>query len=447
MNEFLITGTVRGRIGHKFVVVRPDGTQLNVLLEGVETPKIGVDIIGYLAEGAEMRIRLVPDVTRSLLDGRARIIPSGRPEMTARMLARLLSGTSPASIRPGVGGMIDRTTNVDDPDIAWALSILGPEAERAGIALNVIDPMGLVDAPWEDRGLKDEILPADTSGEARALNDLKRLLHDGMTPACCRTILRIGRGAEVPSVDFVLPYSPLATGQSWSADIAGAWRDEVVAMSIDGEDARRMSSFREMALAFAPKYLGRLKGDTAWHVEQSFADTAAAIAFMNFGGSSLSVLRFQRLREAALSRADADNRNPPATATCLAAVLSSAAQRVPDNADDILSFAASIAKTHAPKNKGDLANQKERASHEGVFIELNRVAPEIRNELKHQYRKDLANTVDRLRGSPRAMSRMATFGAFNIPDGFEDIFDDVVGPVDITERIDFEDTMSMGMSL
>ena len=448
MSESLLTGTVRAREGHRFVVVTPNGEQVRVLLEGVDTPRIGVDIIGFVSgKDDDLRMRLVPDVTRSLLDGRARIIPSGRPEITARMLARLLAGAGPAAIRVGVGGMIDRTTTVDDPDISWALSIIEPEARRSGVALNVIDPMGLVDSPWDDALLKEEILPADTSGEERSLSDLKRLLNSGMAPACSRTILRIGRGLEVPSVDFVLPYSPLATGQSWSAEIAGAWSNEFVVMAVDQDDARKLSAFREMALAFAPRYLGRNKGPTAHHVEQAFADVSAAIALMNFGGSSLTVLRFQRLREAALARAEADGRDPPATAEALASILSSAAQNMPETAEDIFELAASIAKTHAPRTAKDLKAQQDRAKADDIFIDLDKASPSTVRELKASYAKDLGRTVERLHGSPRAMARMAAFGIFQIPSGFEQVFDDVLGPVEMTETIDLGEQAPLSMAI
>lgn len=449
MTERLVTGTVRARQGNRYVLVRPDGEQLLVGLEGIETPLIGVDVIGMLSgSDGDLRMRLVPDVTRELLKGRARIIPMGRPDLTARMLAKLLQGTSPASIRPGIGGMIDRTAGSADPDISWALSILGPEAMKAGIALNVIDPMALADSAWEDAKLQEEILPADTSGENRALGDLRRLLNAGMAPACCRTITRIGRGAEVPSVDFVMPYSPFATGMSWSADVGRAWNDEIVAMSVPAADARKLSSFREMALAFAPRYLGRNKGPFARHVEESFADVAAAIAFMNFGGSSMSVLRFQRLREAALARWEPPQDFPPATSEALAAVLTTAGQVQADEAEEILQLAASIAKAHTPTSEEGLASLCSRADATGVFVDPSSAATATREAMTEAYAKDLQETVDRIKGSPRAMARMAMFGVYSVPEGFEDAFDAVLGPLPEdapVETMEFEDTFAPAM--
>lgn len=439
MTERLITGTVRARKGNRFVVIRPDGEQLLVALEGIDEPRLGVDIIGVL-DGVEgdLRMRLVPDVTRMLLEGKSRIISGGRPDLTARMLARLLKGTSPSSIRPGIGGMIERTPTFHDHDIAWALDILEPEARKAGIALNVIDPMALADSAWENASLRETVLPADTSGEDRALKDLHRLLNAGMAPSCCRTIMRIGRGVEVPSVDFVMPYSPFATGMSWSAGIAKAWNDEIVTMSISGSDARRLSTFRELALAFAPRYLGRNKGEGSSHIEQSFADAAAAIAFMNFGGSPQTVLRFQRLREAALARWSPPEDIPPATSEALAATMSLAAQAQPDSADDILQLAASMAKAHTPTTEEGLVALCSRATANDVFVRLDRVSRPQRTAILESYSRDLKETVDRLRGSDRAMARMAMFGIYTIPSGCEDDFDVVLGDVPPSDVDGFE---------
>lgn len=448
-NGRLVTGTVRGRQGDRYVVVRPDGQQLTITLEGIDLPQIGVDLIGVM-EGPEkdLRMRLVPNVTRMLLEGRSRIIPSGRPDLTARMLARLLQGTGPASIRAGIGGMIERTPTFDDPDVAWALAILGPESVRAGIALNVIDPIALAASPWDDSKLKEEILPADTAGEAEALADLHRLLNDGMTPACSRTVTKIGRGTEIPSVNFIMPYSPFATGQSWSAEVARAWRSEVVTMSVSGSDARRLSTFREVALAFAPKYLGRLRGtEFDNHREQAFADAAAAIALMNFGGSSISVLRFQRLREAALARWDGTGKCPPATSAALAAVLSFGSLTEMDTAEEILQTAASIAKAHTPSSTAKLEALKRASSAESVFVDLDRINASGREHLQEFYRADLAESVNRLHAEPKALARMSRFGIYSIPEGFEEIFDATVGVYEPLpgEGIVFEDTLPLSI--
>lgn len=142
MAQRLILGTVRGRIGgQRHTVALTDGSVLRVQFEGEVMPRIGADVIGILDDSSgENRIELVPDVAKRMLKGkRTKIIPFGRPDVTARMLAYLLDGTGPALIRPGVGGIIERTPIIKDPDLRWALSILEPEAARLGLALNVVD--------------------------------------------------------------------------------------------------------------------------------------------------------------------------------------------------------------------------------------------------------------------------------------------------------------------
>jgi len=432
MTQKLVTGTVRGRQGNRYLVVGPSGEHHLVSFEGIDTPRIGVDVIGVLADGPDGPLmRLVPDVTRMLLKGRARIIPSGRPDLTARMLAKLLSGMGPASIRPGTGGMIERTPSFDDPDVVWALSMLEPEAVRAGIALNVIDPIAMASSSWDDNRLKEEILPADTAGETSALADLRRLLHSGLTPACRRTVERIGRGAAIPSVDFVLPYSPFATGFSWCGDIARAYRNEIVGMSLSGSEARRVSTFRELALAFAPRYLGKVRAEAGHesHVENAFADVAAALAIMRTTeGGTVAAMKFQRLREAALARWDGEGRCPPATGGALAAALSMGAHADHDgSADSIFHVAASVARAHAPSTAAKLERLRGSSIADGIFIDLEKADRSVVSSMRLAYADDLAETVDRLGGDARAIDRMSRFGLYTAPLGLEDVFDAHVG--------------------
>lgn len=428
MNK-LITGTVRARQGDRHLVVTRSGERMLVRLEGSEVPRLGVDLVGVLGEDDDGPVlELVPDVTRMLLQGKARIIPIGRPDVTARIIARLLMGAGPAAIRPGVGGTIERTPQIDDPDIKWALDILEPEARRAGVAFNVIDPIAMASSTWDDARLTEEVLPADVSGDTSALADLKRLLNDGMTPACRRTIEAIGRGVATPSVDFVLPYSPFATGFSWCADISQAARNELVAISIPGSDARRLSTFRELALAFAPRYLGRTKAEAGCegHVEAAFVDVAAALALLRYSDRPLSPLRFQRLREAALARWDGHGSCPPATAAALGAVAALGMSLGADTPDELFRTAASIARNNAPTTLKQLEEQRAAATARGVFIDLETAPPPFRTAVLELYRKDLQETASRLSGSERALGRMSKFGIYTVPLGLETAFDEVV---------------------
>lgn len=428
MTSKLITGTVRAKQGNRHIIVTPRGEKLAIVLDGIDLPRIGVDVIGLVDTSAsELRMRLVPDVTRKLLEGRTRIIPAGRPDLTARMLAKVLIGTGPASIRPGTGGMIERTPEFDDPDVRWALDILEPEARRAGLALNVIDPISLTASDWSDAELRDEILPADVAGEVSALADLRRLLNDGLTPACRRTITELGRGVAVPSVDFVLPYSPFATAASWCSDIAMAARNEIVGIPVSGSEARRLSTFREVAVAFAPRYLGRSRAEPGYEpqLEAAFADTAAALAMLQTGQNRLAALRFQRLREAALARWNGQGATPLATGTSIAAAIGMGHVIAGDSADQILKTAAQIAQAHAPVTAAKFASQKAAASQSGVYIDLEKAPTEVREMVRKVYRADLSETLSRLHGDA-ATERMSRFGLYSIPIGMEQVFDDLV---------------------
>ena len=93
-----------------------------------------------------------------------------------------------------------------------------------------------------------------------------------------------------------------------------------------GEDARRFSAFRQIAKAFAPLYLGRTptRGPAAGHLEEAFADAAAAIAIFNADPGTTAVARLARLRETGLARAQGipDPSKAPATHVVLASVMS-----------------------------------------------------------------------------------------------------------------------------
>lgn len=442
MTAKLVVGTIRGQIGNRFVVVSPDGSRNTFVIESVQTPKIGVDIIGMLdTDAVEPKIRLVPDVTRAILSGRSAILVGGRPEITARLLARALQGTGPGNIRPGTGGMIERSPQSDDPDVAWAMALVAAEADRAGIALNVIDPMAMAASEWDDRILTDTVLPADIAGERGALHDLKNLLNSGLRPACRRTIETIGRGNVVSSVDFVMPYSPFATGMTWSAEIGGAARNEIAVNNVWGEDARRISTFRELSLAFVPRYLGKVREHegAAGHIEAAFADVSAVLAYGLAGGDMLTALKFQRLREAALARWNGHDEAPPATGLGIAEAIRALATQRPRNSGELFTLAAQIAKATAPGKRADLEVLRANSTADRVFVDLDTASEEILDLAKKMYRKDLEGVVERLRHSDRAIDRMSRFGTYSVPAGLEDVFDEIVAPEGPGAALEFPD--------
>ncbi|WP_173050338.1 hypothetical protein [Bosea sp. ANAM02] len=433
MAQRLILGTVRGRIGgQRHTVALTDGSVLRVQFEGEVMPRIGADVIGILDDSSgENRIELVPDVAKRMLKGkRTKIIPFGRPDVTARMLAYLLDGTGPALIRPGVGGIIERTPIIKDPDLRWALSILEPEAARLGLALNVVDPLALAAAAWTDRDLVDAVLPADASGERGALSDLKALMADAFQPACRRTLLGLGRGAKTPSVDFVIPYSPFLTGATFCARIGGAWHSEYAFPAISSDDARRLSSFREISLSFAARYLGTVSrnSEVARHLEECFADAAATTAFLRSGGDPAAALRFAAFREAGAARWNKEGSCPPQTWSAIRAAVSAASSPDLLTTDDLLKHAASVALIHAPRGNEAILAGALNASDKDTFIDLETAGPHTKAALERHFQQEVAENVARLASHGNALARMAKFAPLIVPMGFEDAFEELVRP-------------------
>ena len=422
----LIVGTVRSRQGTRHTVVLPDGTRHSIIFEGTEIPRIGGDFIGMVdASSGQLRMRLVKDVTALILQGRTLISVSGRPEITARMLSRMLRGAAPGIVRPGVGGIIERTPHVNDPYLAWAIGVLEPAAAKLGIALNVIDPLALADAPWSSESLKEDVLPADATGDAGGLTDLQSLLRGGFNPHCRRTLEMTGK-AVVSSVDFIIPYSPFATGMSFSGELGGAFRSEAPKAPLSGPDARRISAFRQISMAFAQRYLGRVKAepDMVRHVEESFADAAAAIAYLTSGGDERTVRNFARLRNAALARWDGTGEAPPATGAVVEAVLSGWRFMAVKDVGALLTQAAEAARAAAPSTSAALAALRDSCTDKGVFVELDGATAGTLRTVKRAYERDLDETLGRLRGRARAVERFARFGVKTAPAGLEDVFDE-----------------------
>lgn len=420
----LTVGTIRARKGDRHVVVLPDGRQVLMSLEGVAEPRIGADVIGSFDPDVEEPVlRIVDNVTKFLLSRGARIAVSGRSDVTATMLARLLEGTGLKAIKAGTGGIIERTPNVSDPDLAWALRHLEAEAAELGLGLNVVDPLSLAKGEWTDKRLRDEILPADAVGERDALSDLKRLIGEGFSPACRTTLFAMGRGAKVPSVDFILPFSPFATGLSFSRDVSRAARSEVPLTVLSGSAARRLSAFREIAKAFAKRYLGNVRGgqDIADRMVDAFADTAAAIAYLNGGGDRQAIVNLARLRECGLAR----DPSAPATHRALDAVLHLGGYLEARTASHVLTLAASIARSHGPISPEAVAEMKATASDE-VLVDIERVSGPLRSSIRDFYRQDCEEVAERLAGDGAALDRMARYGAFLVPLGLEDVYDDVL---------------------
>lgn len=423
----LVVGTVRGRRGRDHLLVLQDGSRIEITFDG-EPPRIGADVIGFLEAGERPRMRLVPDVARLLLSGRSLISPAGRPDLTARMLGRLLTGSAPAIIRPGVGGLIERTPSVEDPDLAWALEILGPVAQASGVALNVADPWALANAPWDEKRLRDELLPADTQGDGEALEAIKTLLSRGLAPACRRTLESLGRGTAVPSVDFIIPFSPFSTGLSWSRSVAGGRHAHVASDAVSTASARRLSGFREIALAFAPRYLGRLPADpvAAYHLEQGFADAAATLAFLTHGGDLEETLTFARLRESALARWRGAGSAPPATHVAVSAAVSFGTYLDKPDGDEILTSAAGIARNSVPRTAAALSKLARDSASDGVLCVLEDCDQAECARIEARFAEEMSEVCTRLgEGSP-ALTRLARLTPLFVPAGLEATFEEAL---------------------
>ncbi len=439
MTAKLLVGTVRARRGAMHTVVLKDGTRHDLLLKGDEAPRIGGDVIGMVdLDLPQPELVLVKDVARHILQGRTLISMGGRPDVTARMLARILEGTGPALVRPGMGGIIERTPVVDDPDLRWAIDFVEPEARDLGLALNVIDPLALAGASWSDSTFDEELLPADAVGASGGLGDLKRLMREGFRPSCRRTMEEVARNARdgsggarargVSSVDFILPFSPFATGHSFSADVGRAHRSELATSPLSTSEARRLSAFREIALAFAQRHLGRSRGDPRHyrHVEDAFADVAAVTAFVKTGGSVEAASNFARLREAALARWSGIGEPPPATYLGLRQVLPTLPWIEVTTASQAFAIAASVATSTTPRSDKAMDLARSKASDDGVFVDL-KVAPSpLRRRIRKSYEADLEAALSSLDGSPRAIERFSRYGLYTAPMGLERAFDDGV---------------------
>jgi hypothetical protein len=311
MTDNLVIGTVRAHRNGRHVVAMQGGGFIDVVFDGEASPKIGGDVIGMLRRGADdvPRMTLRRTITEALIDGRTTIAFAGaNHEKTARLLAKVLARSRTALISPGAGLSIERYPKSIDPDLDWAVSIFGEEADRLGVALNVIDVDAVAKSPWRNGSLGDTILPADAESRGQVMNDLTRLLRSGFHPDCNRMIETFSGENEI-SVNFVLPYSPFAGTFGFCREISGMGRryiPDVGVMSVS--DARRISSARHLALGIAHARLGVdetnrfdvSQSRRASHMASCFADAAAVLAFLSSGGDRRVAETYADLKESSL---------------------------------------------------------------------------------------------------------------------------------------------------
>lgn len=441
MSARLLVGTVRARHGARHTVVTADGATHELILKGSERPLVGGDVIGMVdLTVASPEMTLVRDVAGEILQGATMFSMGGRPEVTAMMLTRLLEGTGPAMVRPGVGGIIERTPDVSDPDLRWVIDLVGPEARQLGLALNVIDPVALAQAPWSDDLFRQELLPADVVGGAGGMGDLKRLMRAGFSPTCRRTFQDLSArdgGAQrvVSSVDFVMPYSPFATGHSFCSSMGGGWRSEVPRASLTLSQSRRLSAFREVSFAFVQRYMGRGRGEAALrrHGDETFADAAALIAYVQLGGDRehvqdrIRVARtYAELRESGVARWNGSGEPPPVTHKGLRSLLPTLGHLDVSCADDVFKHASSVATSCAPTTRRRFEAAVSSAQPHDVFVDLGDLSGTDLDHVGAAYRADLGQAVESLGGYARGVERLARFGLYTTPHGLEPVFDRLV---------------------
>jgi hypothetical protein len=451
MKGEVTVGTVRGtRNDGRHVLVRRDGTTMDVRFEGSIKPLVGADVIGRISYSrvGEAVMTLKPSLSEALLEGNARIMTAGsNPDLTARMLAKMLARSKSATIAPGVGSSIRRSPTSADPDLSWALSKFGPEADRLRVALNVIDVQKVARSIWQNSDLRDGSLPADIEGSQRSMNELVRLLRSGFHPACSRAIETYTGNREI-SVNFVLPYSPFAGAHGFAREASRMDLGTAPRIDMSISEARRLSSARTLALAIAHKALSAGAGmqadvtqsPRAAHLANCIADAAAVLAFLADGGRRQAVEEYAALKESSFYfgvAEDAETARPGVLVEATHNVMKAALEeRMGEGMSmrAILSTSARLAKKHAfgvrrfEQDAERLTTEELDAGAEAA----NRIAIDLRDhsgepvvlECAEAYRDELRALVDEYEGDRIASTRLQTFGQLHAPHAFWAIFEE-----------------------
>jgi hypothetical protein len=453
----IIVGTIRGKNGNgSYSVVKRDGRPINVFFTD-GSPTIGSDVIGSISadETGRLSMALHPTVLDALLDGHAKIIPiSKRPDLTARILAKVLERAKSAVFKPGAGMSIERMPHSEDQDISWAMNIFRPEAERLGLALNVIDVKAVTRSPWDGQSLQNFSLPADIEGSRRSRDELTKILRSGFHPACSRIVDRFTGQNEI-SINFVIPYAPFAGAVGFARDAAAMHAGVFPMCSMDVSETRKISSARQMALAIAHNVLTPGRGlqtdlDThprARHLSNCFADAAAVLAFLANGGRPDVVEQYASLKEASLYFGYDEQ-----IGGLRPGVLEKASHRSVRAAidwftyngkqgmaiKDIVSKASRIAKSNAYEGRRftDVALVSEQemlgavSAANLVAVDLSSASTEYIAHLSDKYRADLAVLVEEHTNNPVAAHRLMSFGATQTPLRMESVFHEKMAEVE-----------------
>lgn len=450
MNDQLVVGTVRAIRNDRHVVVRRDGSTVDVVFEGDGIPRMGGDVIGVLRTDDDgiHRMTLKRSVSEALLEGKTRISAAGtRPDLTARLLAKVLARSRSAMIAAGSGVAIERSPTTEDPDLGWAMSMFRPEADRLAIAMNVIDVQAVSRAPWRPSTLHDLTLPADLEGNGQAMRDLTRLLRSGFHPDCNRMIEQISGMREI-SVNFVIPYSPFSGALGFAREVSNMDRGYFPTVDMTISEARRISSARHLALSLAHASLGAAAGTQAnpeqspraAHMANCFADAAAALAFLASGGRREAMTAYADLKESSLHFGRRPGGNDlrrdvlgEATHRAIRAALEPAVIARAITPAAIVAEAVRIARRAAlPASRfqgevsvatADEARSAARVA-AGVGIGLREAPQSDLGHFSEVYRREVRSLAKDHSVSDLSASRFMAFGAMHVPLRFADVFDE-----------------------
>ncbi|NTF17639.1 hypothetical protein G6L37_04450 [Agrobacterium rubi] len=443
----ILVGTVRARRDNgRYVVVGRDGKVMDVLFEGKHAPLIGGDVIGRVKYNkvGEAVMSLRKTLLETLLEGNVTITMLGtRPDLTARAIAKVLARSKSAMLSPGKGSSIDRMSETDDPDLAWALGVFKPEADRSGVALNVIDVQKVARSVWDNAKLRDGTLPADIEGSKRSMSDLVRLLRSGFHPECSRMIEQYSGRREI-SVNFILPYSPFIGASGFARRAAGMDNSIMPTTTMTVSEARRLGSARTIALGLAHDKLisGDVQADVmqsrrSMHLANCFADAAAAIAFLSSGGRRQVIEEYADLKESSLffgleTAADVAREGILVEATHK--VVRKALETdwpVGMSSSEIVASARRLATRYAlpfvrfNHDRDAILPTEIEAGLEAagrIGVDLRDYDPAVNSLCEQVYRNELRSLVDEYSANPVTAQRLVTFGRVNVPTGMMDVF-------------------------
>lgn len=442
----IFLGTVRARDEDAYVLVRRNGESVRAVFEGDVKPKIGSDVVG-LSKGSDngiVRMELRSSVTEILMEGNVRLIPTtNRPDLTAKILARVLERSKTGVIRPGNGMSMERSPHSKDPDLKWAMDQLREEADDRQIALNVIDMKSVTTSKWEPSSLRDFSLPADTERNGKTFSQLSAILKSGFHPTCSRTIEK-HTGRNQTSINFVLPYSPVAGASGFAREISMMDRGHFPLVTMTTSDARRLSSLRQIARALSHSALAlRTHADVdassrARHLSNSFADAAASIAFIRGGGDPRVIEEFANLTAARLhfgteSFAPVSEILEGSTHLAIRSAADPAIFGKVRCQADIVRIAKMIAnRTAFPAKSFDAPSIPQLLIDDGrdaaMKVSLDGDSPDrsVREAVSRAFSNETEALVEEFSSSELAAARFVAFGRNNTPLGYEDIFDNAV---------------------